>query len=361
MGYNSAPGGYVRTTYGRNSGNLKVFSGDQEEQVERSVSSDEVSSDIAQEEVSVQSVPLPPSAPLRDYTLPEYKISFNGQTIEPTIPKSFGVQEDENVTELVTQEHSLVVDDELEEVLAREVSELQEGDCATARRRDELTRIEEIKKELGAQISKEQYERVINNEQVANQVYEMIGKVLELSGLNLEKAPFRNYKENNETSCGYVRHDEIETYLGKKLFFDTEQIDCESMDKVAETNNYDNEKPLQIPVDLIVNAAGFESWMGREVSSNKTWKSPYGYGEAKSFEIIKHYAGLPTELPPVGTVQMYVQPNGKIFFDNNSGDSHRIAAAILRGKKYIEATNVIIYKLSKNYILDSILPVPDIQ
>jgi|GEM_PF-5815154 len=263
MGYDSAPGGYGRTTYGRNSGNLKVFSGDQEEQVERSVSSDELSSDMAQEEVSVQSVPLPLPAPLRDYTLPEYKISFNGQTIEPTIPKSFGVQEDENVTESVTQEHSLVVDDELEEVLAREVSELQEGDRATARRRDELTRIEEIKKELGAQISKEQYERVINNEQVANQVYEMIGKVLELSGLNLEKAPFRNYKENNETSWGYVRHDEIETYLGKKLFFDTEQIDCESMDKVAETNNYDNEKPLQIPVDLIVNAAGFESWMGR--------------------------------------------------------------------------------------------------
>ncbi len=44
-----------------------------------------------------------------------------------------------------------------------------------------------------------------------------------------------------------------------------------------------------------------------------------------SLNVIKHYASLATEVPPVTVMRVLIQPDGKILCDNGEGDSHRIA------------------------------------
>ena len=73
-------------------------------------------------------------------------------------------------------------------------------------------------------------------------------------------------------------------------------------------------------------------------------------GRMSSLNVNKLYAGTPSELPSVREMRMYIQPDKKVFFDNKSGDSHRIAAAILRGNKYIETNNLTVYQVDKNYL-----------
>ena len=58
--------------------------------------------------------------------------------------------------------------------------------------------------------------------------------------------------------------------------------------------------------------------------------------------VMMQYASLNTPLPPVGEIRVFVQPNGVVFADNGSGDSHRIAAAYLRGDKSVKAESVAV-------------------
>lgn len=168
-----------------------------------------------------------------------------------------------------------------------------------------------------------------------------------------KSAPFADYAENTDKSWKLVKPEDVKEYLESKLFFKTSSIPSSSLQKVGEVYIRYSEEAIKVPLDLIVNAAGFESWLGRSKKYNKKFHIQSGgkglSGEMKSLDVAKLYAGTPTPLPPVDIMTMYIQPNQKIFFDNGSGDSHRIAAAILRGDKDIETRCVYVYKLDTDY------------
>lgn len=172
-----------------------------------------------------------------------------------------------------------------------------------------------------------------------------------VSPIDRSKAPFRDYKENSRNEWKYVDAKEVEDYLNNKFFFDTGSMSYKDMSKLFSIYIPHSEEAIKVPLDLVVNAKGFEDWRGRDPKKyTKSWNSIYGTGDSKSIDVIKHYAGLSTDLPTVLQMLMFVQPNGKVFFDNCSGDSHRMAAAILRGLEFVETRIIDAYALSKDYI-----------
>jgi len=172
-----------------------------------------------------------------------------------------------------------------------------------------------------------------------------------ISPIDRSKAPFRDYLENTREKWKYVKAEEVASYLDSKFFFDTGLISYRDISKVFSLYDPSEEQRIKIPLDLVVNAKGFEDWKGRDSKKyTKNWYSIYGGGDSKSLDVIKHYAGLSTDLPPVTQMLMFIQPDGKVFFDNCSGDSHRMAAAILRGSEFVETLEVEAYLLNKNYL-----------
>lgn len=172
-----------------------------------------------------------------------------------------------------------------------------------------------------------------------------------ISPVDRSKAPFRDYSENTPEQWKYVRADEVEAYLNGKRFFNTGSIASRHLTRVFEVIAPTTSQFIKVPLDLVVNAKGFESWKGRNEGDKKSWYSRlYGGGNSKSIDVVQHYAGLSTDLPPVTAMLMFIQPDGKVFFDNCSGDSHRISAAILRGNEFIETSEVYAYMLSENYL-----------
>ena len=193
------------------------------------------------------------------------------------------------------------------------------------------------------------------HEQSASNPQEIFNRLIQnappISPVDRSKAPFRNYSENTPEQWKYVRADEVEAYLNGKRFFNTGLISSGHMTKVFEISAPNRSQHIKVPLDLVVNAKGFESWKGRGERNTKSWYSRlYGGGESKSIDVMQHYAGLSTDLPPVTEMIMFIQPNGKVFFDNCGGDSHRISAAILRGNEFIETLQVYAYKLSEDYL-----------
>ena len=181
-------------------------------------------------------------------------------------------------------------------------------------------------------------------------IYDLIAQAPSISSLDESKAPFRNFSDNTETLWQHVPLQEVNDYLDKKVFFNTHKIEHEDVVDYSELFVSKNEKGISIPIDLVVYAAGFSSWKGRPEGANKSWSSKYGSGENKSSDVIKHYAAMPSELPSVFMMTMYLQPDGKIFFDNAGGDSHRIASAVLRGNKVVTTKRLTLCRLSKNYL-----------
>lgn len=173
----------------------------------------------------------------------------------------------------------------------------------------------------------------------AETILKAINNAPRLNPDNTSKAPFKHSALNTDESWQHAPHEQVMDYLSDKLFMDTYGLassDTPAIQIRAEAGDY-----MEIPLDLIVNASGFGSWAGREgVGSGKDvsgkYKDAYEH-KIKSIDVIKHYASLPSELPPVSEIRIYVQPDGTMFADNTSGDSHRIAAAILRGDKTIKA------------------------
>lgn len=162
-----------------------------------------------------------------------------------------------------------------------------------------------------------------------------------------QNAPFANYKDNNESSWQYVEDSAVRDHLASRRFIDTHTFgfDCNSV-TIEKTPG----KPYEVPLSAVVSAAGFDSWEGRDPRHGKNWSSSYGSGGMKSLAVIKHYAGLETEIPPVNTMHVYIQPDGQIFCDNGSGDSHRIAAAMLRGQDTIQADKLEFVLLKDNLV-----------
>lgn len=155
-------------------------------------------------------------------------------------------------------------------------------------------------------------------------------------------APFAHYAENEADSWRAVSKDEALNYLTKREF----KQHMHPEDGMIMIDSTEGE-PFEVPLDLVKNASGFDDWRGRK-SSNKPWESEYGDGEMASLDVIKHYAGLPTEIPPIGEIRVMISPDGKITCDNGSGDSHRISAAILRGDTTIKANKLHFVRLPEN-------------
>lgn len=167
-------------------------------------------------------------------------------------------------------------------------------------------------------------------------------------------APFADYQANTNKAWKYVPHHDTVDYLKQRRFIDTTFSDHR-----AHAQKYIISSTQGIPVksDLLVYAAGFDSWLGRghEGRGEKGTSSLYSKyppvdpsRRDTSLDTIKHYASLPSDLPPVGFIQIWLRPDGKAFADNANGDSHRIAAGILRGDEFIYADHVSIGFLKEN-------------
>ena len=173
-------------------------------------------------------------------------------------------------------------------------------------------------------------------------------------------APFHDFDQNTEDIWKYVTPNEVQQHLNGKPFLDTDTMYSltrarKSSATLRRIESYGRPTRLfEIPTDMIVNAAGFGSWLGRTGrdgtpgNGEKSIAIPgFSYRDT-SINAIKAYAGKPSELPPVGMIYLYVQANGVAFADNGGGDSHRIAAAMLRGNESIKAKTLSITLLSEN-------------
>lgn len=157
-------------------------------------------------------------------------------------------------------------------------------------------------------------------------------------------APFAHYKENSgvedaNPAWKNVNINDVKEYLDGKPFINTQYLNV-SEDKVR--LRIKSKDGIDIPLSAIVSVAGFESWRGRREGIEKSWKSEFGWGTMGSLAVMMSYASLNTPLPSVAEIRVYVQPNGVVFADNGSGDSHRIGAAYLRGDKSIKAQSVVV-------------------
>jgi len=180
------------------------------------------------------------------------------------------------------------------------------------------------------------------------------------SGTMLDNAPFKHYRENNDSAWQYVDSETTRQYLKAKPFIEDKVLGYVADTAKSRTSiyNYSNasNQGFEIPTRVMVGAAVFGSWLGRNDTAGREGMGEKGISlpgfsyDAKSVSLsaIKAYASQRTELPPVAEVDLYVQPNGLAFAGNGSGDSHRIGAAILRGEKTIKATNLTTYLLKDN-------------
>ncbi len=160
--------------------------------------------------------------------------------------------------------------------------------------------------------------------------------------------PFAEYYENTGEAWAYVSRADARSFLATKEFMEVQfKGDWRSGYIVIKPGD---KTTLAVPANIFINAAGFDSWLGRHGTGKYYGSTQYGWKEGSSMEAMKHYAGLPSDLPPIHEAVIYVQPNGKIFASNGEGDSHRIGAALLRGKDNIQAESLRIMKANYNYI-----------
>jgi hypothetical protein len=171
----------------------------------------------------------------------------------------------------------------------------------------------------------------------AEPIQEVVGK----------NAPFAHHQENSDESWQVVDDQDVRDYLNNRKFIDIAHNQVESGSVVIKG---EKDSPLEVPLNLLVGAAGFDSWTGRDSRYGKDWSSKYGAGNMKSLDVIKHYAGLSSEVPAVGEIRVFIQPNGIVLCDNGAGDSHRIAAAILQGQEFIKADSLEFVRLKENLI-----------
>ncbi len=186
----------------------------------------------------------------------------------------------------------------------------------------------------------------------AQAVYHMLQEAPKIQPTNKDIAPFKDYINNTDEVWQYIPEQDIKNYLNSRVFFDTTSIHSHQATPNTLAIRAEKAAEFEIPIDLIVYAQGFDSWEGRHGSGksvNSKYSSLYNRN-AKSLDVIKHYASLQSELPPVDEIRVFVQPDGTIFCDNGSGDSHRIGAAMLRGEKTVKAERLSVHVLKDNIL-----------
>ncbi len=134
--------------------------------------------------------------------------------------------------------------------------------------------------------------------------------------------------------------------LRKKLFLATTNLKNGPPDVIVNASNH--EEPIQVPLDLVVDAQGFVSWEGRGAKVNKTIMTDEGYKTLPSREVIELYASMGKNAPIIPAFDLFIQLDGKIFLANSNDGSHRLAAAILRGDKSVPTLSLRVRQLDEN-------------
>ena len=149
------------------------------------------------------------------------------------------------------------------------------------------------------------------------------------------KAPYANYKDTASNTKTVITTNMVTSYLRSKTF--TNFI-CPADGGVI----VDSRQPgsFEVPLTLITSAAGFDNWTGSNSYGVKSWQTQEGVIRKGSLEAIQYYASLPTELPPVREIAVKIDRDGSVHCDNGEGDSHRIAAAVLRGQATVRANRL---------------------
>jgi hypothetical protein len=190
----------------------------------------------------------------------------------------------------------------------------------------------------------------------AQAVQRILAEAPRVHPMSEARPPLADYGQNDSESWRYAPEEDIKNYLLQRRFIDTDRVR-----PFVERNSLcikkgPGDEPLEVPLDLIVYVEGFDSWLGRGKegrSGKRIEEGPYSglYDRSPaSLNTIKHYASLPTEIPPIDDVRLFIQPDGTIIGDNFQGDSHRVAAAALRGDTTIKTDAISIYCLSENVI-----------
>lgn len=195
---------------------------------------------------------------------------------------------------------------------------------------------------------------------IARSALQLLAEAPSMHAADPGEAPFALYRENTETAWRYVPDQQVRDYLGSKTFFNTVnawgyRTGYELLIRASKDSR--ETCTIDVPTGLMVYAAGFDSWHGRGKNGrpdgdaeHSVTSIAYPSVPGRSINSIRYYAGLATPLPPVSRIYAYIQPDGRVFADNGSGDSHRIAAAMLRGDESVRAEQVLVCLLDRNLI-----------
>lgn len=282
-------------------------------------------------------------------------------------------QEKEHLTGLIHGDSEVKLYGELEEAelaaTRKMYHEAREGNPIASKEQENLTNHFEQEKSLLPKGTGERYralkdkldalrkrhQRIVESEEFeAQKILELLDNAQAIQPEPMDQAPFADYVDNTEESWRHVADDTVRQYMSNFQFVDT---DVPRIQKDGARNIIIKTSPgesIDIPLNIIVSAAGLDSWLGREgYGSGKDVRGRYSKlydRKIPSLDVVKHYASLPSELPSVSGINLYIQPDGVIFADNGEGDSHRIAAAMLRGQKTIKADQITIRCVDQNFI-----------
>ena len=99
------------------------------------------------------------------------------------------------------------------------------------------------------------------------------------------------------------------------------------------------ESDIPLPVELFVAAPMIKDWREGRVSESKGGKS--------SRDIIRQYAGMnPKTSPPIRSVDVVVDSDGRVFLALQGDGAHRLCAAKMRGDHEILCREISIVRLN---------------
>lgn len=230
-------------------------------------------------------------------------------------------------------------------------------------RRASTTHFDQAKRIIDEYGSTASIEYAIEDSRELNKINTFLKRLASIDTDLPQVAPLENYTSNTDEAWGYVDDRVIRNYLLNKTFVEDYVLDRLEINHAGcvtaihnRTGNRD--EFFEVPTRLVVSAAGFGSWLGRDDQFGNKGRGEKGIGlpdfanataRTVSLHAIKAYASWNSELPAVTTMAVYLQPGGLAYAGNMSGDSHRISAAILRGEETVKARNLRVVFLNENY------------
>lgn len=168
---------------------------------------------------------------------------------------------------------------------------------------------------------------------------EALGLLSEIEGISTEIGPVNRLEPLSAEEVRNSDGDQIVDRLRRQPFMSTSEID-KRLDPSASQLEIHLSKPFEVPAHMIMTAEGMDSWLGRG-EDGAGEKSAGEEGSASSLDQIVEYAGRDTPIPPVEAMNMYVQPNGVVFYGLTGQGAHRTAAKVLRSDSPIKVSDRI--------------------